>query len=79
MPSFDEMMKSTAVAPNSNMSTPGMTPPSPGAEVKGMSMPLSPTVNDSYLNKAVAHVNRETERGGHAPMVGGFQHDCKMR
>ncbi len=34
--------------------------------------------NDTYLNKAVAHLNRETQRGEHAPMVGGFQHDPLM-
>jgi hypothetical protein len=35
--------------------------------------------NDTYLNKAVAHLNRETQRGEHAPMVGGYKHDDTMR
>lgn len=32
-----------------------------------------------FMGKAVAHLNRECQRGEHAPMVGGFQHDPMMR
>lgn len=35
--------------------------------------------NDTYLNKAVEHLNKETQRGEHAPMVGGYKHDHTMR
>lgn len=35
--------------------------------------------NDTSLNKAVGHLNRETQRGEHAPTVGGYQHDHTMR
>lgn len=32
-----------------------------------------------FMGKAVAHLNRETQRGEHAPMVGGYVHDHTMR
>lgn len=35
--------------------------------------------NKSMMGKAVDHLNRETQRGEHAPMVGGYKHDNKMR
>lgn len=35
--------------------------------------------NKSGMGKAVEHLNRETQRGEHAPMVGGYKHDHKMR
>lgn len=35
--------------------------------------------NKSHMGKAVEHLNRETQRGEHAPMVGGYKHDHKMR
>ena len=31
------------------------------------------------MSKAVSHLNRETQRGEHAPTVGGFPHDHTMR
>ena len=34
--------------------------------------------NKSFMGRAVDHLNRETQRGEHAPMVGGYQHDHKM-
>lgn len=33
----------------------------------------------SGMSKAVSHLNRETQRGEHAPTVGGFKHDHTMR
>ncbi len=48
------------------------------AGMKGMKIAAG-GANDTYLNKAVAHLNRETQRGEHAPMVGGYQHDDSMR
>lgn len=33
----------------------------------------------SMMGKAVEHLNRETQRGEHAPMVGGYKHDHTMR
>ena len=44
-----------------------------------MDMKISHGANDTYLNKAVAHLNRETQRGEHAPTVGGYKHDHTMR
>ena len=42
-------------------------------------MTVTTPANSGFLNKAVAHLNRETQRGEHAPMVGGHQHDPLMR
>jgi hypothetical protein len=33
----------------------------------------------SMMMQAVKHLNRETQRGEHAPMVGGYMHDHTMR
>ena len=33
----------------------------------------------SMMSKAVEHLNKETQRGEHAPTVGGYHHDHKMR
>jgi hypothetical protein len=33
----------------------------------------------SFMSRAVGHLNRETQRGEHAPMVGGYKHDHTMR
>jgi hypothetical protein len=35
--------------------------------------------NKSHMTRAVEHLNRETQRGEHAPMVGGYKHDHTMR
>lgn len=32
-----------------------------------------------FMSRAVDHLNRETQRGEHAPMVGGYKHDHTMR
>jgi hypothetical protein len=32
----------------------------------------------SMMMQAVKHLNRETQRGEHAPMVGGYEHNPKM-
>jgi hypothetical protein len=32
-----------------------------------------------FMTKAVEHLNRETQRGEHAPTVGGYKHDHTMR
>jgi hypothetical protein len=42
-------------------------------------MKITDPANASFLNKAVSHLNRETQRGEHAPMVGGHPHDPLMR
>ena len=31
-----------------------------------------------FMGRAVTHLNRETQRGEHSPMVGGYQVDHKM-
>lgn len=31
-----------------------------------------------HMGQAVSHLNHATQRGEHAPMVGGYQHDPKM-
>lgn len=57
------------------------------SETRDMDMKITAPANDSYLNdgrmggfmkQAVDHVNRETQRGEHAPTVGGYKHDVKM-
>lgn len=50
-----------------------------GSDIQDMHMKISKGANDTYLNKAVKHLERETQRGEHAPMVGGFKHDHTMR
>lgn len=35
--------------------------------------------NKGFMGRAVEHLNRETQRGEHAPMVGGYKHDHTMR
>lgn len=47
--------------------------------VTGLKMNASSAANASFLNKAVSHLNRQTQRGEHAPVVGGYQHDHLMR
>jgi hypothetical protein len=39
---------------------------------------LDSNKGSGFMGKAVAHLNRETQRGEHAPVVGGYQHDHKM-
>lgn len=56
------------------------TEKSVGSETQDMAMKIERGgANDTYLNKAVSHLNRETQRGEHAPMVGGYKHDPMMR
>lgn len=51
-----------------------------GSETQDLDMHIERGgANDTYLNKAVKHLNRETQRGEHAPMVGGYKHDYTMR
>lgn len=50
-----------------------------GSETRDMGMRIVDPANESYLNKAVKHLNKETQRGEHAPMVGGHKHDHTMR
>jgi hypothetical protein len=33
----------------------------------------------SHFSRAVDHLNRQVQRGEHAPMVGGYKHDHTMR
>jgi hypothetical protein len=49
------------------------------SETQDMPMKISHGANSTSLNKAVGHLNRETQRGEHAPMVGGYKHDHTMR
>lgn len=37
----------------------------------GLDLSTSSPANETYLNKAVKHLNRETQRGEHAPTFGG--------
>lgn len=50
-----------------------------GSETQDLDMKIAHGANDTYLNKAVKHLERETQRGEHAPMVGGYKHDHTMR
>lgn len=49
------------------------------SNTQGMDMHIVAPANETYLNKAVKHLERETQRGEHAPMVGGYKHDHTMR
>lgn len=49
------------------------------SETQDLKMHISHGANSTSLNKAVTHLNRETQRGEHAPMVGGYKHDHTMR
>jgi sortase (surface protein transpeptidase) len=49
------------------------------SETQDLKMNISHGANSTSLNKAVGHLNRETQRGEHAPMVGGYLHDHTMR
>ena len=48
-------------------------------KMTGLDMKINAPANESFLNKAVNHLNRETQRGEYAPTVGGYQHDHTMR
>lgn len=84
MPSYDEKFKGQMdrydPKPDS-VRTPKMV----GSETQDMDMQITAPIsnaldnNKSFMGRAVAHLNREVERGAHAPMVGGHQHDHKMR
>jgi hypothetical protein len=58
-----------------------------GSEIQDLPMKMSHgettdergALNDNMMTSAVKHLNRETQRGEHAPMVGGYLHDHKMR
>lgn len=57
------------------------------SEIQDMDMHINPgaqneemgALNDNHMSRAVKQLNMETQRGEHAPMVGGYQHDHKMR
>jgi hypothetical protein len=36
-------------------------------------------LDNNRMTAAVKHLERDTQRGEHAPMVGGYLHDHKMR
>lgn len=78
MAGYDEKMKGQAdrydAKPNSNHSEKSVS-----SETMDMNMRIVDPANESYLNKAVKHLNKETQRGEHAPMVGGHYHDYTMR
>ena len=50
-----------------------------GSETQDLDMKISAPASDTYLNKAVKHLERETQRGEFAPTVGGYKHDHTMR
>lgn len=78
MASYDEMMEGQAGRlsgkPNSVHTEKGIM-----SNTQGLDMQIHSPANETFLNKAVKHLNRETQRGEHAPMVGGHMHDPKMR
>lgn len=55
------------------------------SEIQEMDMhihdPMTAALDDnkSFMGRAVEHLNREVQRGEHAPMVGGYHHDHTMR
>lgn len=75
---YDEKMKGQADRLSGHPNSMHMEK-SVGSETMDMDMKISKGANDTYLNQAVSHLNKETQRGEHAPMVGGYQHDHKMR
>lgn len=56
------------------------------SEIQDLDMHINPgmqneeqgALNDNRMSSAVKHLERETQRGEHAPMVGGYMHDHKM-
>lgn len=81
---YDEKMKGQADRlsghPNSDHSEKSVS-----SETQDMPMMINASKtealdsNKSGMGRAVAHLNKETQRGEHAPMVGGHQHDYTMR
>lgn len=56
------------------------TPKTIDMNTQGMNMQIAGGgANETYLNKAVKHLERDTQRGEHAPTVGGYKHDHTMR
>lgn len=79
MPSYDEKMPGQADRLSGHFDS-VRTEKTVGSEIRDMNMDIARGgANDTYLNKAVKMLNRETQRGEHAPMVGGYQHDHTMR
>ncbi len=78
MAGYDEMMPGQAGRlsgkPNSVQ-----TEKSVASTMQGLDMQIHSPANATFLNKAVSHLNRETQRGEHAPTVGGYKHDHTMR
>jgi hypothetical protein len=78
MVSYDEMMKGQAERLSGKPDS-VHTEKTIDMNTQGMDMHIERGgANDTYLNKAVKHLNRETQRGEHAPMVGGYEHDPMM-
>lgn len=79
MAGYDEKMKGQADRLSGKPDS-VHTEKSVASEIQDMNMDIvRGGANDTYLNKAVKHLNRETQRGEHAPTVGGYQHDHTMR
>ncbi len=79
MSSYDEKFKGQADRLSGHPDS-VRTEKSVGSETQDMDMKIARGgANDTYLNKAVSHLNRETQRGEHAPTVGGYKHDHTMR
>lgn len=79
MANYDEMMKGQADRLSGHPDS-VRTEKTVASEMQGLDMKIaSGGANDTYLNKAVKHLNRETQRGEHAPTVGGYPHDHTMR
>lgn len=49
------------------------------SEMQDLPMKITAPANETSLNKAVGHLNRETQRGEHAPVIGGYKYDHTMR
>lgn len=78
MTSYDEKMMGQAGRLSGKPNSSHMEK-SVDSETRDMDMHIVAPANETYLNKAVKHLNRETQRGEHAPMVGGYKHDHTMR
>lgn len=79
MPSYDEKFPGQADRLSGKFDS-VRTPKDISMNMQDMNMDIARGgPNETYLNKAVTHLNRETQRGEHAPTVGGYKHDHTMR
>lgn len=86
MPSYEEKMVGQAERLSGKPDS-VRTEKTVGSETQDMDMHIDAgaqneehgALNDNHMSRAVRQLNMETQRGEHAPMVGGYQHDHKMR